>query len=373
MPPKRWKRNYISLLVLGTFILLFIIGITIVWKYTEREIEKKDAQTSRVDYPYLDLPDTTNKSAIAQALVEKGVELDDFKDDPCFLYTFLLVEMVLTQVDMQNSIFRARLSFTPCGDLLDLNVISFGKGIILGAPVNITIDDRQYFLPAGKPPQVQEHVSNFDSGTLNSYPIDVWTVEDIVILGEYFNPYTNQIEDLSSIVEVKSFESSFTYKVIDIKDLSDPPNSGMIVSFDLQVRRSLGGMFFSALIMAIMWALSLLAFFVAITMWTMERTVEPPMLGMTIAIVFALPNIRNVQPGNPPMGCNSDMISFIWAMILASSSAGILILNYIYNLNVKKPPKPTPPVAVAPAPPKVEMPENPKIKETAVLTGSKLV
>ena len=48
-------------------------------------------------------------------------------------------------------------------------------------------------------------------------------------------------------------------------------------------------------------------------------------------MLFALPAVRNVQPGSPPIGCTSDFMAFFWALALVSSASLILILNYIKN------------------------------------------
>jgi hypothetical protein len=46
-------------------------------------------------------------------------------------------------------------------------------------------------------------------------------------------------------------------------------------------------------------------------------------------MIFALPAIRNVQPGSPPIGCTADYLGFFWALLLVTAGAMILLLNYI--------------------------------------------
>lgn len=46
-------------------------------------------------------------------------------------------------------------------------------------------------------------------------------------------------------------------------------------------------------------------------------------------MLFALPAVRNVQPGNPPIGCTADFIAFFWGLGLITAASLILILNYI--------------------------------------------
>ncbi|KAI8831380.1 hypothetical protein BC829DRAFT_409758, partial [Chytridium lagenaria] len=61
------------------------------------------------------------------------------------------------------------------------------------------------------------------------------------------------------------------------------------------------------MVMFILWLLSLLVLGVVIQIYFRDRTVEPP-----TAVLFALPAVRNAQPGAPQIGCISDIVSFFW-------------------------------------------------------------
>jgi hypothetical protein len=51
--------------------------------------------------------------------------------------------------------------------------------------------------------------------------------------------------------------------------------------------------------------------------------------------LFAIPQLRNVQPGIPSIGCAADTLSFFWCMALIAFSLLLLMWNYIINKREK--------------------------------------
>ena len=47
------------------------------------------------------------------------------------------------------------------------------------------------------------------------------------------------------------------------------------------------------------------------------------------AVLFAIPQLRNVQPGIPSIGCASDTVGFFWNMALIAVALLLLMWNYI--------------------------------------------
>jgi hypothetical protein len=93
--------------------------------------------------------------------------------------------------------------------------------------------------------------------------------------------------------------------------------------------RSATTKFFSLFIAACMWLLSISAFILASSVWFAGGKIEPPTIGLTAALLFALPAIRNTQPGVPSIGITIDVAGFLWNMFLIFSSCISLIWNYI--------------------------------------------
>ncbi|KAJ3323578.1 hypothetical protein HDV06_001602 [Boothiomyces sp. JEL0866] len=96
---------------------------------------------------------------------------------------------------------------------------------------------------------------------------------------------------------------------------------------------------FSIFVNLMMWILSLSAIYLSVTACTRRRKIEPPMIAGIAALLFALPNIRNVQPGLPAIGCTADIAGFFPAMLLVGFSVVILMWNYILNNYHEQPKK----------------------------------
>ncbi|KAI8833740.1 hypothetical protein BC829DRAFT_407601 [Chytridium lagenaria] len=112
---------------------------------------------------------------------------------------------------------------------------------------------------------------------------------------------------------------------IDISDTSD----GSTIHLRVSVRRSGVTKLFSIFVMTVMWVLSLVTLGLALIPWLVWKKVEPPTISFGLGLLFALPAIRNAQPGVPPIGNTSDVVSFFWSMMLTASACCIMMVSYI--------------------------------------------
>jgi hypothetical protein len=46
-------------------------------------------------------------------------------------------------------------------------------------------------------------------------------------------------------------------------------------------------------------------------------------------MLFALPALRNIQPGVPPIGSSEDLAGFMWNMLLIAAAIITCLINYI--------------------------------------------
>jgi hypothetical protein len=46
-------------------------------------------------------------------------------------------------------------------------------------------------------------------------------------------------------------------------------------------------------------------------------------------MLFALPALRNIQPGVPPIGSSEDLAGFMWNMLLIAAAIITCLVNYI--------------------------------------------
>jgi hypothetical protein len=107
------------------------------------------------------------------------------------------------------------------------------------------------------------------------------------------------------------------------------PNLGDYLEAETFFRRSKTTKFFSVFINLLMWMLSIMLLAMAIAIWFRKRPVEPPTLAFNAALLFAIPAIRQVQPGVPTIGCIADAVGFFWCMAIVSGCLLSLMLNYV--------------------------------------------
>jgi hypothetical protein len=54
-------------------------------------------------------------------------------------------------------------------------------------------------------------------------------------------------------------------------------------------------------------------------------------------MLFALPAIRNIMPGSPPIGCTADVVGFFWNIAIISTAAIMLLSKAI--IQYQRPPQ----------------------------------
>ncbi|KAI8811431.1 hypothetical protein BJ742DRAFT_142186 [Cladochytrium replicatum] len=98
--------------------------------------------------------------------------------------------------------------------------------------------------------------------------------------------------------------------------------------FDVTITRANTVIVFSIFVGALMWIVSLSLASICISLWFLGSKPEPPILAASVALLFALPAFRNVQPGAPPVGSSSDLASFYWAVAIAALCAFSTLLHF---------------------------------------------
>ncbi|KAJ3106969.1 hypothetical protein HDU97_005250 [Phlyctochytrium planicorne] len=385
---KMWVWVVMTVLVLGGVVAIF--GV-LNWK----DGEKKDNSTSqsrppnkdRSSYPPAQSVGTTS----VQAKTRTSFRCSNFPNA-----SLLIVRLDITSVDPVGSSMRVQMGVEGCGDFLEgqggavdggddggggYDGAIVGNGRSLGVPVDIAFDTFRMHINPFTPIPSQDLTLTFASGDVNNYPFDRYQSNFIRIaatttelpksLQGILGPNTTataierrqaapvettsvsvpkglnqtvlqqqQEEKLRDLgvgrvpmaVFVDAALLTYTITVPENVDITEK-GDGTIVSVQIDVRRSFVTRLFSLFVMAVMWLLSVVTLGLALTPWMVWKKVEPPAIGFGLALLFALPAIRNAQPGIPPIGCTSDVVSFFWSMMLAASAASIMMLSYIVFSN----------------------------------------
>lgn len=84
------------------------------------------------------------------------------------------------------------------------------------------------------------------------------------------------------------------------------------ISIEIFTRRSPTTIGFSLFIVLIMWMLSIAIGIIAIQVIRKYRVTDEHVLTLGITTLFALPALRETQPGIPSIGCAADVLGFYW-------------------------------------------------------------
>jgi len=93
---------------------------------------------------------------------------------------------------------------------------------------------------------------------------------------------------------------------------------------------------FSILMFIVMWLLSLIICLVAFVVWKSGRRTELGLCAVSASLLYSLPRIRETQPGIPKMGIVSDLVGYIWNVLLVAICLVSLLINYIIRRNEKR-------------------------------------
>ncbi|KAJ7689967.1 hypothetical protein B0H17DRAFT_599960 [Mycena rosella] len=227
-------------------------------------------------------------------------------------------------------------------------------------PLNDLVDETQALIAPAVPVRLllQSVTSNFAANTImpsttgtertdgdvNRYPFDVFTVDYTIYAftspgnGSYGAPLPMTVISTGSIQGFK----------IDTTVTGQDPFDGSAVLVHVEIRRSPITQAFSIIVILgpvptpfIPAGLPLTRtrsdvvperaiFTAAMSVYFRERKAELPLIALSTALLFALPNVRNSQPGIPATaGTISDMVGFFWNLLLVATSAISLLANFV--------------------------------------------
>lgn len=83
-------------------------------------------------------------------------------------------------------------------------------------------------------------------------------------------------------------------------------------SFYIRTRRTTTTIIFSIFVGILLWLLTIALGVFWIQLVVCDREILPNHLSVGTAILFAIPGIRNSQPGIPGVGVKSDMLAYVW-------------------------------------------------------------
>ncbi|KAI9007083.1 hypothetical protein BC832DRAFT_427668 [Gaertneriomyces semiglobifer] len=217
--------------------------------------------------------------------------------------------------------------------------------------MNITVVGYATFsFPRGKVITRQELSVPID-GDLNEYPFDEWETAPLIVEGTFRNTSASanpaaEVVPLISITwgQLQDYKTEFPVST-NCLTTNDVNIAGQ-ASIQAVISRTVTTKIYSIMITTMLWILSIFVIGVSLVILLQRRVAEPPVIAFTAAILFAIPNVRNAQPGVPGIGCNLDVYAYLWNVSLCALALTFNLGNFLFHQYQKGlPPKQSAPPA----------------------------
>jgi hypothetical protein len=242
---------------------------------------------------------------------------------------YLGVHGKITTLDPVRGDLVMRLSFEPKGHLLAPDEVSPAETLVLDA--NSVEGEAQQFYLAGVTMDPLDITLNVD-GTASSYPFDHHTAQLVLDLGQPLPnkqgpPVKGEMLDYTPVPIALSLTAVQPGYRIVLQQVG--PFEDGIVRVKLTVRRSLTVISFAMFVMIVEWLLALGTLAVTLMVTIRGRRPDVAIFAWLATMLFALPPLRAVMPGVPPIGTLGDFLSFFWAVGMVAVCLIILVVDWV--------------------------------------------
>ncbi|MDX1958154.1 MAG: DUF4436 family protein [Leptospiraceae bacterium] len=171
-------------------------------------------------------------------------------------------------------------------------------------------------------------VTQIDSGLSIHYPFDEYKAS---LKAYVYDPeiWKNQKKEtyVPITVEFKSFITEFE---VESKRINAEENQ-RVLELEFTIRRTKTAKFFSIFVMSAIGLITLVMLSVLYSVIINKRKAEMGTFAFMSAMIFALPALRNSQPGVPPIGALCDYLVFFWAEGTAAICLIVLVTVWFFR------------------------------------------
>eukprot|EP01124_Arcella_intermedia_P034339 TRINITY_DN8495_c0_g1_i1.p1 TRINITY_DN8495_c0_g1~~TRINITY_DN8495_c0_g1_i1.p1 ORF type:complete len:393 (+),score=52.76 TRINITY_DN8495_c0_g1_i1:90-1268(+) len=383
------KRLIIVLGVLMTFVIAVSISIvSVVFRFTEEGDVKYHVFFYNASQKILSVDDTTTSDSTSfgtlltappPSVLHTNEASDKIKNS--IVLDKFLIELDFYSVDAASNTIKGRLHITvppayrakvgkPTNPTNSTNSTLYQRIPTSSIP-NITIQamigSQLHVFPA------KQLIEDFDvtlalNGDLSDYPYDIYSSMVYFSMFEVGANGTQTRLPLGIAVSgaLQGFRIDANTTQFHEIDGADE------IGFTFNIRRSQNTIGFSTFITVLMWCISLVVFTIALDtvlasasstrepvpkekllkhpertevesrqIWQKAireyrkvRQVASPLLAMPVALIFALPALRNSQPGIPVVGAYCDVVGFFWNVALVAISAVLISTVWLIRKDV---------------------------------------
>lgn len=194
--------------------------------------------------------------------------------------------------------------------------LKFFTGIESGK-AEVTLDKNRI------PDSVTGSLSIFN-GRVSDYPFDKHS-------SDFYLFFSNPKDEKEEIPMVINFYGAISGYNVDVDYIpkAEFESSDVYMGLRVIISRSVITKSFSIFLMIAMWLIGLVVFTMTMAVLWLPRPIEFGMFTLIAGMLFALPAVRNLQPGVPPLGGLTDFLSFFWAESLVAISMPILFFCWL--------------------------------------------
>lgn len=214
------------------------------------------------------------------------------------------------------------------GDATFVPTDAIARRGVLDRPVTVQFDDARgssrLVFPAEDVMSPAEVRLRLEGSRATEYPFDHYGT-DLVASATYGPP--ERAVPMRVSLDLRAVLTQFTAD-------AEPEESVLAggVAARLDVERSLGVVVWAVMFMVIAWALGLAC--VGLTWSSLTHLVVIPFWhwGLFASVLFALPNIRDALPGDPPFGSVVDWGAYYWSVVMVATALLVLVLAWLMTV-----------------------------------------
>ena len=171
-------------------------------------------------------------------------------------------------------------------------------------------------------PLVDQEIHFEMDGDVNRYPFDKYS-GDFTVLAETVDEQGTPHPIALTIGTDKAETGWYTEYRIDRGTGAEEK----ITIVDMRRERFIVS--FAMLLVALMLLVAIMAAAVGVLCVTNRRASDPGIVGWLVGLLFALPFVRRLLPGDPPVGCLLDVAVFSWALLICVIAMVLSMIAWI--------------------------------------------
>jgi hypothetical protein len=241
----------------------------------------------------------------------------------------IIVQYTFLAVDLDSFTLSARWEALACGsDFVDSTGATKFHSEIL---INLVSQP----FPKGSVVISGVHDFALRGGPLYPFPLDKWN--SIIATDAYYRD-DNVSVSLATGVQVNPVSSSY-YITLDLREPPDPLPPGALRTALLTgviVARNTVSIVLVFFLAIAMWSLSISMLLTALdAVYIRPHRIEADVVGASISLLFALPQLRDAMPGVPTVGyAQLDIFGYSVCLVFAAFAAILLIWNFLLRTKI---------------------------------------